>query len=35
MSDEVVHTGFRKMANYIFAIGADKQTRAFSCEVDP
>jgi SAM-dependent methyltransferase len=26
MNDEVVHTGFHKMANYVFAIGAGKRT---------
>jgi hypothetical protein len=25
MNDEVVHTGFHKMANYVFAIGAGKR----------
>src|SRR5258707_14607713 len=28
MSQEVAQTGFRKMANYIFAIGADKQNKS-------
>ena len=26
MNDEVVHTGFHKMANYVFAIGAGKRS---------
>ena len=26
MNDEVVHTGFHKMANYVFAIGAGKKS---------
>ena len=25
MNDEVVHTGFHKMANYVFAVGAGKR----------